>query len=57
MLARVCVDANVTPLFYDYVTYFSMKDSDWWTVWLGWHAVERISMAPKGWLKRVRNPL
>ena len=26
------------------------------TVWLGWHTVEKVSMVPKGWLIRVRNP-
>ena len=25
------------------------------TVWLGWHAVKKISTAPKGWLISVRN--
>ena len=27
-----------------------------WTVWLGWHTVERISTVPNGWLRWVRNP-
>ena len=48
---------NVTPLIRDYITYLSLeRDNGWWTVWLGWHAVEKISIAPNGWLIRFRNP-
>ena len=40
---------NVTPLNVNFITYFSYeKDTGWWTVWLGWHAVEKISIAPNG---------
>ncbi len=31
-------------------------DTDWWAVWVGRHALEKISRAPKGWLRWVRNP-
>lgn len=31
-------------------------DSSRWAVWLGRHALEKISRAPKGRLRRVRNP-
>ena len=33
------------------------EDSGWRTVWLGRHPVEKISMGPKGKLRRFRNPL
>ena len=32
------------------------KDNYWWTVWLGRHTVENVSMVPNGRLIRVRNP-
>ena len=32
-------------------------DNNWWTVWLGWHPAEKISVGPNGWLNRVRNPV
>ena len=51
------LDKNVTLLFYAYATHLIViKDISRWTVWLGRHAVEKISMAPKGKLRRVRNP-
>ena len=31
-------------------------DNGRWAVWLGRHAPEKISGAPKGRLRRVRNP-
>ena len=34
-----------------------IKDSSRWTVWLGRHPAENVSVGPKGWLRRVRNPL
>jgi len=40
-------DDNVTPLFIICIAY-SKEDTNWQTVWLGWHAAEIISAAPKG---------
>ena len=33
------------------------KDTDRWVVWVGRHALERISSAPNGHLKEFRNLL
>jgi hypothetical protein len=44
------LDANVTLLF-DVCATHPEGDTSRWTVWLGWHAVEKISMAPNGRLK------
>ena len=33
------------------------QDSYRWTVWLGWHPAEIVSVGPKGQLKSVRNRL
>ena len=35
---------------------FVKKDNYWWAVWVGRHAPENQTGAPKGWLRRVRNP-
>ena len=32
------------------------RDNYWWAVWVGRHAPEKLTGAPKGWLRRVRNP-
>ena len=57
-VARHELDNNVTLSIRAYLTYLAqVKDTNIWTVWLGWHAVENVSTAPKGWLKWVRNPL
>ena len=56
MNVSLLLDAHVTLLFYVYATHLiKIKDRSRWTVWLGWHPVERISTGPKGWLKPVRN--
>ena len=33
-----------------------LEDSGWWAVWLGRHAAEKVSAAPKGQLTRFRTP-
>ncbi len=55
MDASLSVDVNVTPLFEIYVAHSFYEDTNLWTVWLGWHPVERISTGPKDRLNLVRN--
>ena len=49
---------DVTPLFRTCFAYWdcnTSQDTIWWTVWLGWHTAEKISVVPKGWLNPVGN--
>ncbi len=48
---------DVTLPFDVYVTYLLSRDTCRWTVCLGRNAAENVSVAPKGWLNRVRNPV
>ena len=57
MHASVRVLNDVTLPFDVYVTYLLSRDTCRWTVCLGRNAVEMVSIAPKGWLNRVRNPV
>ena len=59
MHASVGLDVNVTLLIWFYVTHLLLagRDTSRQTVWLGWHAAEKISAVPQGWLSRVRNPM
>ena len=45
MIARLRVDAVEIPSSRTYAAYLK-EDSNWWTVWLGWHPVEMISTGP-----------
>ena len=49
---------DVTLAFGVYVTHPSKGgDISRWIVCLGWNAAETVSVAPNGWLNRVRNPV
>ncbi len=52
------VGDNGTPPIHDSISNqgLDLWDNGRWAVWLGRHALEKISRAPKGQLRRVRNP-
>ncbi len=54
-MASVVVESIIeTPTFISCKANLK-RDSVWWAVWLGRHAGEKISPAPKGQLREVRN--